>query len=112
MSALPQCRRRVHEATHTSRKLDRAWLYTILRYDFDIKLENTMPVFSITIPDPTQSSLDQLLIPYEAPLLRGPHRLPLAGRQPRRTAVGGMDTGMSRHHLCLGLPKKNPILIS
>jgi hypothetical protein len=59
-SALLQCHGRLYEATRTMRNLNQTWLYTILRSDFETKLENTMPAFSITLSDSTYI----LTLPY------------------------------------------------
>lgn len=74
--------------------------------------KSRLPVISSTLKFPTPYYLtlwpNPLSISSSFPsssLLRGPYRLPLTGRQSRRTVAGGMDTGVLRHRLGLGLQK-------
>jgi hypothetical protein len=79
--------------------------------------KSRVPVISSTLRFPTPYYLTLRPNPLSASclllsssLLRGLYRLSLTGRKSRRTAAGGVDTGMSRHRLGLGL-QKNPILV-
>lgn len=65
-SALLQCHGRLYEATRTMRNLNQTWLYTILRSDFETKLENTMPAPTYILTLPYLSSLGLLASTNEA----------------------------------------------
>jgi hypothetical protein len=74
--------------------------------------KSRLPVISSTLRFPTPyylthrpNPLSSSCLFLSSSLLRGPYRLPLTGRQSRRTAAGGTDTGILRHRLGLGLQK-------